>query len=108
MLPICLHEYFNKNPKFSNFHFNRYKFSLYFWKMNYICTNCNCKAINYSDQICRRQFLPPLQRGNPKVYFGTWNLLNISLATRIALKVIKDSHNINDNILKEVRENKAA
>ena len=152
--------------------------------MNYICTKCNYKAINYSNQICRRQFLPPLQHhrsrsirenprniinnlkykvnklrnkkankfksksgnsqldefiketqlnseccddfiewiprenlesmkyltdgGNSKVYFGTWNLLNISLTTRIALKVIKDSHNINENILNEVRENKTA
>ena len=119
------------------------------------CTQCNQRIINYPNQLCRRQFLPPSQRtcsvvnkfenksgnlkldefiretqlnsefcddfiewiphenlesikyltdgGNSKVYFGTWNLLNVSLAIKIALKVIKDSHNINDNILNEVR-----
>jgi hypothetical protein len=53
--------------------------------------------------------------GNSKVYFGTWNLmLNMSLASivsnqlssKVALKAINDSDNINDNILNEVRKNK--
>jgi hypothetical protein len=53
--------------------------------------------------------------GNSKVYFGTWNLLlNLSLASialkqissKVALKVINDSDNINDHILNEVRKNK--
>ena len=134
------------------------------------CTQCDQRIINYSNQICRRQFLPPSQinkynktrsiqinqlidnktsgnikldefiketqlnskycdnfiewilhsnlininyltnGGNSKVYSGTWNLLlNISLAskqlTNIALKVIRDSDNINDYVLNEVKKN---
>ncbi|EXX71792.1 uncharacterized protein OCT59_022317 [Rhizophagus irregularis] len=50
--------------------------------------------------------------GNSKVYFGTWNLmLNMSLASivsnqlssKVALKAINDSDNINDNILNELK-----
>jgi hypothetical protein len=48
--------------------------------------------------------------GNSKVYFGTWNLsintvlTSKQLSTNVALKVIKDSDNIDDIILNEVRK----
>ncbi|CAB4486202.1 unnamed protein product [Rhizophagus irregularis] len=50
--------------------------------------------------------------GNSKVYFGTWNLmLNMSLASivsnqlssKVALKAINDSDNINNHILNELK-----
>ncbi|EXX54523.1 Tpk2p [Rhizophagus irregularis DAOM 197198w] len=47
--------------------------------------------------------------GNSKIYFGTWNLLlNTSLASnqlssKVTLKVINDSDNINDHILNELK-----
>lgn len=136
-----------------------------------ICMQCNQKIINYSNQLCRKQFLSPSRineyskirsvqinqvnkienksidsetsgnliidefiketqlnskccddfiewvscsnlenikyltvGGNSKIYSGTWKLNQLS--TNIALKVTKDSNNINDNILNEVKKKK--
>ena len=44
--------------------------------------------------------------GNSKVYSGTWNL-SLNLTSDVALKAIRDSDNINDDILNEVNEKKA-
>ncbi|CAB4436008.1 unnamed protein product [Rhizophagus irregularis] len=125
-----------------------------------ICMQCNQRIINYSNQLCRKQFLSPSRineyskirsvqinqenkiesgnliidefiketqlnskccddfiewvscsnlenikyltfGGNSKIYSGTWKLNQLS--TNIALKVTKDSNNINDNILNELK-----